>query len=240
MALIKAVDLRKEYCESNDCSTIALDGASFEIQSGEFVAIMGPSGSGKSTLLHILGFLDRQSSGQYFFDGKSIDDFDDDQLAFVRNKKMGFIFQAFNLLAKTTVLENVKLPLVYSGIKEELWNQMAQKAIKEVGLEHRINHQTSQLSGGEKQRVAIARALVNEPQVIFADEPTGNLDSKSGRVVMEILQKLNEQNGHTIILITHETTTAQNARRIINIRDGKVESDQKVGHQIRADKDYSK
>lgn len=240
MALIKAVDLRKEYCESNDCSTIALDGASFEIQSGEFVAIMGPSGSGKSTLLHILGFLDRQSSGQYFFDGKSIDDFDDDQLAFVRNKKMGFIFQAFNLLAKTTVLENVKLPLVYSGIKEELWNQMAQKAIKEVGLEHRINHQTSQLSGGERQRVAIARALVNEPQVIFADEPTGNLDSKSGRVVMEILQKLNEQNGHTIILITHETTTAQNARRIINIRDGKVESDQKVGQQIRADKDYSK
>jgi len=240
MSLIKTEKIRKEYGQDSDSMTVALENVSFSIESGEFVAIMGPSGSGKSTLLHILGFLDRQSSGQYFFDSKSIDDYSDDQLAFIRNKKMGFVFQAFNLLPRTTVLENVKLPLVYSGIKESLWDEMAINAIKSVGLEHRIKHDTSHLSGGEKQRVAIARALVNNPQVIFADEPTGNLDTKSGQAIMEILQNLNEKSGHTIILITHETTTAQNAKRIIRIKDGTVESDQKVEKQLRADKEYIK
>ncbi len=240
MSLIKVDNIRKEYGQDKDSLTVALDGVSFSIDSGEFVAVMGPSGSGKSTLLHILGFLDRQSAGQYFFDEKSIDDYTDDQLAFIRNKKMGFVFQAFNLLPRVTVLENVKLPLVYSGIKENLWDDIAINAIKAVGLQHRANHDTAHLSGGEKQRVAIARALVNKPQVIFADEPTGNLDTKSGQAIMEILQDLNEKAGHTIILITHETTTAQNARRIIRIIDGAIESDQKVARQLRADKEYLK
>lgn len=196
---------------------------------------MGPSGSGKSTLLHILGFLERQTSGEYRFDSKTIDDYSKDEIAHVRNKKMGFVFQTFNLLPRTNVLENVKLPLLYSGIKESLWNEIALKAIESVDLSHRIYHQPSQLSGGEKQRVAIARALVNNPQIIFADEPTGNLDTKSGQVIMGIFQKLNEERGHTIILITHETYTAEQASRIIRLRDGLIESDQIVDRRRRAD-----
>ena len=226
MSLIEAHNLEKIYAEG-EAETRALCGVSFNIEAGEFVAIMGPSGSGKSTLLHILGFLDKQSGGAYLFDGKKFDDYSENQMAKVRNKKMGFVFQAFNLLPRTTVLNNVKLPLLYSGLKESLWNEMAKKAIEEVGLQHRINHETSQLSGGEKQRVAIARALVNNPQIIFADEPTGNLDSKSGSQIMEIIENLNDQ-GHTIILITHETYTAQYSRRIITLKDGLLESDKKV------------
>ncbi len=235
MSLIEAKNLEKIYGEE-ETETRALCGVSFNIESGEFVAVMGPSGSGKSTLLHILGFLDRQSNGEYFFDSKELGQYSDDEVAKVRNKKMGFVFQSFNLLPKTSVLENVKLPLLYSGIKESLWKDMAQKAIEQVGLSHRTNYLTSQLSGGEKQRVAIARALVNNPQVIFADEPTGNLDSKSGSGVMEIIEALNNQ-GRTIILITHETYTAEYAQRIITLKDGLIESDRRVEQRRKDAKD---
>jgi putative ABC transport system ATP-binding protein len=230
MSLIEVKNLEKVYCDEG-VKTPALNGISFKIGKGEFVAIMGPSGSGKSTLLHILGFLDRPTAGEYYFDGRTINDYSPNELAQVRNKKMGFVFQSFNLLRRTSVLENVKLPLLYSGIKESHWQEMALRAIEAVGLGHRLNHEPSQLSGGEKQRVAIARALVNNPEVIFADEPTGNLDSKSGRLVMEIIQRLNEEMGHTIVLITHETYTAEHAGRIIKLHDGKIESDEKVNHR---------
>jgi putative ABC transport system ATP-binding protein len=232
--LIEVKNLEKIYT-NEDVETPALNGVSFNVGSGEFVAIMGSSGSGKSTLLHILGFLDRHTKGEYRFDEKTIDDYSKEELAHVRNKKMGFIFQTFNLLPRTTVLENVKLPLLYSGIKESLWDDLSLKAIEAVGLSHRIEHRPSQLSGGEQQRAAIARALVNKPQVIFADEPTGNLDSKSGQIIMGILQKLNKEQGHTIILITHETYTAENAQRIIRLHDGEIISDSLVDHRREAD-----
>jgi len=231
--LIEVKELEKIYTDGTE--TPALRGVSFSINHGEFVAVMGPSGSGKSTLLHILGFLDRHSKGEYYFEGKTIDDYSKEELAHVRNEKMGFVFQTFNLLPRTSVLENVKLPLLYSKIKESQWNHLAKEAIEAVGLSHRLHHQPSQLSGGEQQRVAIARALVNKPQMIFADEPTGNLDSKSGQVIMKILQKLNEEDGHTIILITHETYTAENAKRIIRLHDGEIESDKMVDHRRKAD-----
>ena len=227
MTIIELKNIIKTYYHE-DVEVHALNGISFKIEDGEFTAIMGPSGSGKSTLLQILGFLDAPTSGQYLFDGKTIDAYSPDEIAHIRNKKLGFIFQAFNLLSRTTVLDNVKLPLLYSDIKESLWDEMAKKAIEGVGLSHRINHEPSRLSGGEQQRVAIARALVTNPQVIFADEPTGNLDSKSGKLIMEILQKLNEEQGRTIVLITHETYTAEHAQRIIRILDGKVENDEPV------------
>lgn len=234
MALIEVKNLEKVY-STEGVETPALQGVSFEIERGEFVAIMGPSGSGKSTLLHILGFLDKHTNGTYKFDGKALDDYLESELAHVRNRKMGFVFQSFNLLPRSTVLENVKLPLLYSDIEESLWDEMAKKAIEDVGLSHRAHHNSSQLSGGEKQRAAIARALVNNPQVIFADEPTGNLDSRSGKMVMEIIQRLNEEKGHTVILITHETYTAEHAQRIIRLRDGKIESDEKVFHRHASD-----
>ena len=222
MAIIEIKNLEKIYRDETE--TTALRGVNFSIEVGEFVSIMGPSGSGKSTLLHILGFLDRLTEGEYLFDGKSMNDYSDEELAVVRNKKMGFVFQSFNLLPRTTVLENVKLPLLYSNVKESLWNDIALKAIDSVGLTERIDHESSRLSGGEKQRVAIARALVNNPSVIFADEPTGNLDSKSGGQIMEILEKLRKE-GRTVILVTHETYTAEYADRLIKIKDGLVEFD---------------
>ncbi|MFH0803957.1 MAG: ABC transporter ATP-binding protein [Candidatus Tagabacteria bacterium] len=228
MALIEVRNLEKIY--QDGVETSALGGVSFDIDSGEFVAIMGPSGSGKSTLLHILGFLDRHTAGKFLFEGKTIDDYSSAELAHARNQKMGFIFQMFNLLPRTTVLENVKLPLLYSDVKKSQWDDLALKAVEQVGLSHRLNHETSQLSGGEKQRVAIARALVNSPSVIFADEPTGNLDSKSGGQIMEIIEDLNDK-GHTIILITHETYTAEYAGRIITLKDGLIESDKKVAER---------
>lgn len=234
MALIETRDLKKIYADE-DIEAPAVNGVSLEIHEGEFVAIMGPSGSGKSTLLHILGFLDKPTKGTYKFDGKNINSYSDEDAAKIRNQKMGFVFQSFNLLPKTTVLDNVKLPLVYSGIKESEWDKIATDAIENVGLSHRISHEPSQLSGGERQRVAIARALVNNPKVIFADEPTGNLDSKSGKVVMEIIQKLNEQQGRTVVLITHETYTAEHAQRIVTMRDGEIESDKKTTHRHKAD-----
>jgi putative ABC transport system ATP-binding protein len=235
MSLIEVKNLEKIY--SDGVETPALQGVSFNIQKGEFVSIMGPSGSGKSTLLHILGFLDHYTKGEYRFEGKTLDDYSKKELSQIRNKKMGFIFQMFNLLPRTSVLENIKLPLIYSDVKESLWNELALKAIEQVGLSHRINYETNQLSGGEKQRVAIARALVNNPSVIFADEPTGNLDSKSGGQIMEIIEALNSQ-GQSIILITHETYTAEYSQRIIKLKDGQIESDEKVLERKHIHKDH--
>jgi len=220
--LIRIENLKKEY-RTGEVVTKVLYGLSFVIEKGEFVAIMGPSGSGKSTLMHILGLLDRATSGRYEFNDKDVNAMDDDELALTRNEEIGFVFQAFNLLSRTTVLDNVKLPLTYSRANINM-NERAKNVLKSVGLEHRLNYYTNQISGGEKQRVAIARALVNQPSIIFADEPTGNLDSKSGIQVMEILQKLNEV-GNTIILVTHETYTAEHAKRIMKIKDGLIESD---------------
>lgn len=233
MLLMKAENLDKDYI-NEEVITHVLDTLNFEIQTGEFVAIMGPSGSGKSTLMHILGFLDRATGGKYFFEGKDVTTFEDDMLATIRNERVGFVFQSFNLLARTTVLDNVKLPLVYSTKKNQ--EELAKNALAAVGMSHRLEYFTNQISGGEKQRVAIARALVNDPAVIFADEPTGNLDSKSGNTVMEILQKLNNE-GKTIILVTHEMDTANHAKRIIRVKDGKIISDELVKNRTIASPD---
>ena len=224
--LIEVKNLTKVYDEG-ESATHALRGVSFTIEKGEFVAVVGPSGSGKSTLLHALSFLDRPSGGVYRFEGKAMDELTDKELAVIRNTKMGFVFQAFNLLARATVLENVALPLVYAGVNPKERTRRARSVIEKVGLSHRIDHFSNQLSGGEKQRVTIARAIVNKPAVIFADEPTGNLDSVSGQQVMEILEELQE-NGHTILLVTHETYTAEFAQRIIRLKDGKIEEDRSV------------
>jgi putative ABC transport system ATP-binding protein len=239
VALIETKNLWKVY-DNEGTKTEALRGVSVEIKKGEFVAIMGPSGSGKSTLLQILGLLDDHTEGSYHFSGKDIGAYDQKEIAKMRNNKMGFVFQAFNLLPHSTVLENVKLPLMYSDVPESEWEKKAEEAVISVGLAHRMYHETTQLSGGEKQRVAIARALVNSPEVIFADEPTGNLDSKSGKSVIEIIQKLNEKKGHTIILITHETYTAEYAQRIIRLLDGQIESDEKVMNRKRSADDFIK
>lgn len=224
--LINVKDLKKEY-GSGDLVTKVLHGVSFTIDKGEFVSIMGPSGSGKSTLMHILGFLDRPSSGIFEFEGKDVTSMSDDDLAAFRNEKIGFVFQAFNLLPRTTVLDNVKLPLLYARKKHGDPEKRAKKVLEQVGLGHRLNYFTNQISGGEKQRVAIARALINEPSVIFADEPTGNLDSKSGTQVMKMLQDLNDA-GNTIILVTHETFTSEHAKRIISVKDGLIINDEPV------------
>ena len=233
MPLIEVKNLSKIY-KTDAVETAALSDISFDIGKGEFVAVMGPSGCGKSTLLHILGFLDRHTSGAYRFEGKTFDEYSKKEIARARNEKMGFVFQAFNLLPRITVLENVKLPLLYSSSREQEWALAATSALHSVGLGHRLEFFPTQLSGGEKQRAAIARALVNNPEIIFAEEQTGNLDSKSGQAVMEILQKLNDESGHTIILITHETYIAEHARRIIHLRDGRIESDNAVPNRRNA------
>lgn len=227
--MIEVKDLKKEY-RNDSVVTTALAGVSFVIDEGEFLAIMGPSGSGKSTLMHIMGFLDRPSSGIYKFEGQKMEDLIDDELAYIRNEKMGFIFQFFNLLPRTTVFDNVKLPLIYTKISKHDKNKKVKQAIDSVGLSNRMDHMPNQLSGGEQQRVAIARAIVNHPSVIFADEPTGNLDSKSGQQIMEILQDLNED-GHTIILVTHEKYTSEMAKRILTLKDGKITNDTSVDHR---------
>lgn len=227
--MIEVQRLTKEFTEE-DTITRALRGVSFSIEKGEFVSIMGPSGSGKSTLLSILSFLDRPSGGVYTFNGKSIDEMDDRELARVRNEDMGFVFQSFNLLSRLTVYDNVEIPLLYSTLPARERKARIEAAVNGVGLEEKLYTETGRLSGGQKQRVAIARALVTKPGVIFADEPTGNLDSKSGEQVMNILADLNDQ-GHTIILVTHETNTAEYARRIIRIVDGEIESDTRAHKQ---------
>lgn len=222
--MIELQEVSKIYTEGDE-STRALTDITFTIKQGEFVSIMGPSGSGKSTLLHILSLFDRATSGIYKFQGKDVSGFNDTELAKIRNKDMGFVFQSFNLLGRSSVYENVELPLLYTtDIAVSKRSGAVKKAIHEVGLEDKTYIEAGKLSGGQKQRVAIARALVNNPNIIFADEPTGNLDSKSGAQIMEILEKLNYA-GRTIILVTHETYTAEFAHRLIKLKDGKIESD---------------
>jgi len=222
--MIEVQDISKIY-KSGNVETKALRGVSFTIKKGELVAIMGPSGSGKSTLMHILGCLDTPTRGKYFLDNQDVSQLTDDELAEIRKNKIGFVFQTYNLLPRTTVLRNVTLPLVYAGISREKREEQARIALRDAGLEEsHFNHLSNQLSGGQMQRVAIARALVNNPAVIFADEPTGNLDSKTGEVVLETFQNLNQQ-GRTIILITHERYIAQHAKRIISIKDGEIIKD---------------
>jgi putative ABC transport system ATP-binding protein len=225
--LIRIENLTKDYL-NDGVATPVLHGVSFTVPKGQFLAIMGPSGSGKSTLMQILGFLDAPTSGKYFFDGQDVSTLEDDDYATLRGEKIGFIFQAFHLLPKTSVLENVKLPLLYSDVPASARDAMAQKAIEVVGLGHRLQNLSNQLSGGERQRVAIARALVRNPSVIFADEPTGNLDSKSGKAVMEMLLELNLKLGHTVILVTHETYTSEYAERVITLKDGLLLSDKPI------------
>jgi putative ABC transport system ATP-binding protein len=233
--MIDVRDIQKVY-RSGDSDTYALRNVSFAIDDGEFVAIMGPSGSGKSTLMHILGCLDTPTSGTYVLDGEDVSTLSSDKLADVRKRRIGFVFQAFNLLPRTTVLENVMLPLTYANVPTEERVRRAKEALTAAGLdESRYDHKSNQLSGGQIQRVAIARALVNDPALILADEPTGNLDSKTTVIVLGTFERLNREHGRTVVLITHEEDVAEHARRIIRIRDGQVQSDttnqrQRVAH----------
>jgi putative ABC transport system ATP-binding protein len=225
-SLIQVQDLVKVY-SLGEVEVQALRSVSLLVERGEFVAIMGASGSGKSTFMNILGFLDRPTSGQYLLEGISGENLSRDALAEIRNRKIGFVFQGFNLLSRTSALENVELPLIYSGTPIYHGKEMAQKALSTVGLEGRWHHHPSQLSGGEQQRVAIARALVNQPSILLADEPTGNLDSKTSEEIMAIFQRLNQNMGITIIMITHEPDIARFAKRNILFRDGKIVDDHK-------------
>ncbi len=221
--VVDARDLTKIY-KMGEVEVQALRGASLQIGRGEVVAIMGPSGSGKSTLMNILGCLDRPTSGEYVLDGESVETLSDDQLANIRNHKVGFVFQSFNLLSRQSALANVELPLRYSGQVNGTRRARAQSALEAVGLGDRLHHRPMELSGGQQQRVAIARAIVNEPAIIMADEPTGNLDSKVGREIMSLLLNLNKQRGTTLIIITHDPAVGSQAQRIIRIRDGLVEN----------------
>jgi len=225
MSLINLNDIYKIYNVGGE-EVRALDGVNLTINNNEYLAIMGPSGSGKSTMMNMIGCLDTPSSGIYMFEGEEVHIMDDAQLASIRNRKIGFVFQTFNLLPKASALQNVEIPLVYANIKKEKRIKIASKALKDVGLEDRMYHKPNELSGGQRQRVAIARALVNQPSIILADEPTGNLDSKSGHEIMGIFDDLHSQ-GNTIILVTHEDVIAQHANRTIRLFDGKITDDTK-------------
>lgn len=226
--MIECKNISKVY-KSGEVETHVLKNASFKINDGEFVAIMGPSGSGKSTLMHIIGCLDTPTSGEYFLDGKDVSQLSDDELADIRMQKIGFVFQSFNLLPRTTVLRNVTLPLVYAGVSKEERENKAKEALRGSAFpEDFWNHYSNQLSGGMMQRVAIARALVNNPSLVLADEPTGNLDTKTGEMVLNTFRRLHQEQGHTIVLITHEPYVAEHAERVINIRDGNIVEDGKV------------
>ncbi|NOR15286.1 MAG: ATP-binding cassette domain-containing protein [Candidatus Aminicenantes bacterium] len=220
--MIELDDITKIY-EVGENEVHALKGVSYSIKKGDMVAIMGPSGSGKSTLMNIIGCLDKPTAGRYFLEGTEVSTFDKNQLAHIRNAQIGFVFQTFNLLARTSALENTELPLLYSDVNAKTAKEMAMKSLESVGLKGREAHKTNQLSGGERQRVAIARALVNSPAVILADEPTGNLDTKTGNEIMNIFTELNENEGITIILVTHDPEVAVVARRTMHIRDGSIE-----------------
>lgn len=236
MSLIELKNIVKSY-PLDGFNLKILKGISLEINQGEFVAIMGPSGSGKSTLMNILGCLDKPTSGKYVLDGVNVEKMTNDQLAEIRNKKIGFVFQGFNLLSRTTAIENVELPMVYAGVPEEERQERAQMALKRVGLKERMHHMPNQLSGGQQQRVAIARAIVNNAPIIFADEPTGNLDTKMSVEIMDLFTKLNKEMGRTIILVTHEEDIALFADRIIKIVDGEIHSDEKVKKKKHIQKD---
>ena len=234
--IIKTSHLSKIY-KTGTVETVALNDVSFEIKKGEFVAIMGPSGSGKSTLMHMLGALDTPTKGEYILDGENISQLSDDQLADIRNRKIGFVFQAFNLLARRTAMQNVMLPMVFAGIPKEERKEKANKYLEMVGLGDRLNHTSSQLSGGQMQRVAIARSLVMNPSLLLADEPTGNIASVQADEIMQIFQKLNTD-GHTVVMITHELDIAEHAKRIIHIKDGKIVKDGNGHKQRRAQKQW--
>jgi putative ABC transport system ATP-binding protein len=226
--VIRTYDLWKTYV-MGDQEIHAVSGVDVEIRRGEYVAIMGPSGSGKSTLMNLIGCLDTPSKGEYFINGNLVSEMSDDQLAHIRNKEIGFVFQTFNLLPRATALHNVELPLIYAGLSAEERAERAKGALSAVDLEKRMYHKPSELSGGQRQRVAIARALVNNPSILLADEPTGNLDSATGIEIMALFERLYQQ-GNTIILVTHERDIAEYAHRIVTIRDGKVSKDERNPH----------
>ncbi len=232
MSLIEVSSLSKVY-EMGLETVYALRDVSLAIEKGEYVAIMGPSGSGKSTLMNLLGCLDTPSGGAFMLNGTEVSEMDDDELADIRNREIGFVFQTFNLLARSTALHNVELPLVYAEIDKETRRERAMEALEQVGLADRVTHRPNELSGGQRQRVAIARALVNRPAIILADEPTGNLDSKTGVEIMALFEELS-QRGNTIIVVTHEEEIARHARRIIRIRDGLIAADERVDPKDRA------
>lgn len=235
--VIEIQDLTRHY-KMGQSLVKALDGVTFDVDENEYIAIMGPSGSGKSTLMNMIGCLDTPTSGEYILNGNRVSELDDSELAQVRNREIGFVFQTFNLLPRTDCLSNVELPLIYSGIKSSKRKEKATETLTKVGLGDRLDHKPNELSGGQRQRVAIARALVNDPSILLADEPTGNLDTKTGEEIMVLFEELYRA-GNTIILVTHENEIAEHARRIIRLRDGKIEIDERVEKPVLANKSVS-